>query len=93
MGAFRIHLGPPPFDSSSRLLPYQNAFRILLAVGRLASPFGVEFDVDLKLKADEVPGWKLGGAPGPNGRLGWTTWAQGETRTEPGIVRLRAPAA
>lgn len=90
MGAYRIHLGPLSIERFLSLLPDQQAFGMLNELARLASPFGMEFDVDLKLRAEEVPDWRLGSAGGP-GRLGWTTWAQSVNRTEPGIVRLRSP--
>ena len=67
---FRIKLGPMRLADLERMLPCGSAFRrlrdwVLNYVGR-------EFfwDVQLCLKADEVPTVKLG----ESGRLGWTTW-------------------
>ena len=93
MGAYRIHIGPLSFERFMSLLPDQKAFGMLNELARLASPFGMDFDVDLKLRREEVPEWKLGGSDGTPGRLGWTTWAQSVDRTEPGIVRLKSRQA
>jgi predicted component of type VI protein secretion system len=90
MGAFRVHLGPMALDPFARFLPNQPSHRTLIQLGRLVSPFGTEFDLDLKLVAEEVPDWNLTAAEGGSlGRLGWTTWAQSKPRSEPGVVRLR----
>ena len=55
MGAYRIHIGPLSIQRFMSLLPDQKAFEMLNELARLASPFGMEFDVDLNLHPQEVP--------------------------------------
>lgn len=90
MGAYRVHIGALSLGRFVEFLPDRATFRTLIELARLGSPVGLEFDIDLKLKTEEVPQWKLGEPVGSGlGRLGWTCWAGDETRTEPGVVRLR----
>ena len=87
MGTFRIHVGPLSFARFCSFLPDGEAFARLCMLAKLGSPFGTEFDVQLRLKPEEVPEWNLG--TGPGGRLGWTSWSGSEPRSEPGLVLLR----
>ena len=90
MGAFRVHLGPLTLARFLEFLPDRSTFRTLTDLVRMASPFGLEFDVDLSLLPHEVPKWKLGGVHESGlGRLGWTCFCGDEPRSEPGVVRLR----
>lgn len=71
---FRLRLGPLTFDEFSRFLPAGNAFRPLVEFARFIVGQEFDFDVQLVLKAAEVPRCRLGetGAHAP--RLGWSTW-------------------
>lgn len=90
MGAYRVHIGPLSLGRFLEFLPDRSTFRTLIELARLGSPFGLEFDIDLKLERTEVPQWKLGAAETSGlGRLGWTCWSGDQPRTEHGVVRLR----
>jgi type VI secretion system protein ImpH len=67
---FRIRLGPMKFGDYERMLPGGNAFQRLRFW--VLNYCGEHFfwDVQLVLRADEVPSIQLGRA----GKLGWTTW-------------------
>jgi type VI secretion system protein ImpH len=67
---FRVRLGPMSFADYERMLPQGRAFRRLKYW--VLSYCGEEFfwDMQLVLRAGEVPETQLGRA----GRLGWTTW-------------------
>jgi type VI secretion system protein ImpH len=67
---FRIRLGPMSFSDLQRMLPIGNSFRRLKCW--VMNYVGEEFfwDLQLVLKAGEVPQISLGQA----GLLGWTSW-------------------
>ena len=71
---FRLRVGPLTFAQFCQFLPSGSAFRPLVAVTRFYAGEELDFDVQLVLKAAEVPGCRLGqtGAQAP--RLGWSTW-------------------
>ena len=52
--------------------PLLVAIRSLRGLVRFYAGPELDFDVELVLKKDEVPGSTLGGDGGP--RLGWTSW-------------------
>jgi type VI secretion system protein ImpH len=67
---FRIRLGPMSFSEYERMLPQGASFNRLRYWVRNYCGEHFFWDVQLVLRAGEVPEIKLGGA----GRLGWTTW-------------------
>jgi type VI secretion system protein ImpH len=71
---FRLRLGPLTFAEFRRFLPAGKAFRPLVQFARYIAGQEFDFEVQLVLKAEEVPGVQLGekGIRAP--RLGWTTW-------------------
>ena len=71
---FRLRLGPLTFDEFCRFLPSGDGFRTLAAITRFSAGEEFDFDVQLILKAAEVPWCRLGGREGPGMRLGWSTW-------------------
>jgi type VI secretion system protein ImpH len=73
-GKFRLHLGPLTYDEFCRFLPSGEAFAQLISLTRFYAGQEWDFDVQLILKAVEVPACRLGetGAQAP--RLGWSTW-------------------
>ncbi|PIE66993.1 MAG: type VI secretion system baseplate subunit TssG [Deltaproteobacteria bacterium] len=67
---FRIVMGPANLADYERILPGTRAFSQLKAWVRNYVGDALSWDVQLILKAEEVPAIRLGEA----GRLGWTTW-------------------
>jgi type VI secretion system protein ImpH len=84
-GKFRIRLGPLRYAVFTAFLPdrapvrERKAFFLLCHLVRLYAGPDLDFDVQLVLKAEEVPECQLppGGDGGP--RLGWDTWLRSET--------------
>jgi type VI secretion system protein ImpH len=72
---FRLHLGPMTLSDLYRMLPVGDAFRRLKCW--VLNYAGLEYfwDVQLVLKAKEVPETCLGRA----GLLGWTTWLKSKS--------------
>ena len=81
---FRLELGPMSLTDYEKFLPIARNNRRLRDWVR--QYVGVEFrwDVDLLLRANEVPANQLGGQT----RLGWTTWL-GRRRTDAPASDLR----
>ena len=71
---FRIELGPLTYSQFTKFLPSGSAHRPLAHLARLYA--GLEFDMDLQLalRADEVPQCKLGAGSLGGTQLGWDTW-------------------
>lgn len=71
---FRLRLGPLTYAQFCRFLPSGESFRPLVALTRWYAGQEFDFDLQLILRAPEVPPCRLGDA-GPRGpRLGWSTW-------------------
>ncbi len=75
---FRIRIGPLSYDEYERLLPGSQSLQRLSAIVRSYAGDALDFDVNLVLKADDVPASKLG----ENTRLGQVGWIG--TRKDPG---------
>ena len=72
--AFRVVLGPLSFKQFREFLPSEKGFRSLVELTRFFSGLTLDFDVQLVLKAAEVPSCRLT-RPGPAAvRLGWSSW-------------------
>jgi len=69
----RVVLGPLSWSDYQRFLPMSLSFKRLADWIRLYTTLSLDWDVQLILKASEVPGTKLGAGDG-TGLLGWTTW-------------------
>jgi type VI secretion system protein ImpH len=67
---FRIVMGPMDLDRFSDLLPGGRSLVRLVDWVRNYVGFEFDWDVQLVLARDEVPGIRLG----REGKLGWTTW-------------------
>lgn len=67
---FRVVFGPLSLPEYLRLLPGGSSFHRLIPVVRNYVGDTLIWDVNLILKADEVPPLQLG----RQGRMGWTTW-------------------
>ncbi|MEO0623013.1 MAG: type VI secretion system baseplate subunit TssG [Pseudomonadota bacterium] len=67
---FRFRIGPLSLAAYERLLPGGASLSRLAAIVRNYAGDGLDWDVDLVLRADEVPRPRLG----RQGELGWTIW-------------------
>jgi len=70
---FRIRLGPLGLESFERFLPGGFHHAPLTQMSRLFAGLELDFDVQLVLKAREVPACRLRSS-GPGARLGWSSW-------------------
>jgi len=77
---FRIRLGPLGYREFCRFLPSGEALRELAEMTRLYVGPQFDFDVQLVLRAEEVPWCRLGDRADPP-RLGWTTWLRAQDFT------------
>jgi type VI secretion system protein ImpH len=77
---FRVRLGPLDYRQFLGLLPdrapvpERKAFFLLVHLTRLYVDPSIDFDVQLVLKAAEVPECVLADQPAFGARLGWNTW-------------------
>ncbi|HEV2864851.1 MAG TPA: type VI secretion system baseplate subunit TssG [Pyrinomonadaceae bacterium] len=71
---FRLSFGPLTLEEFRRFLPVGPALGPAVKTTRLLVGLEFDFDVELRLRAAEVPGWLLGAAPEEGPRLGWTSW-------------------
>ncbi len=67
---FRLRLGPMGFDDFTSLLPGRPGLKMLVDWVRTYTGDELSFDVQLVLRAPEVPRVQLGRL----GQLGWSTW-------------------
>lgn len=72
----RVTLGPLPLDRYLDFLPTGSAYGPLRAITRFFSGDAMDFEVQLILQREEVPGCALGDEGGAAPRLGWLTWAK-----------------
>lgn len=89
-GKFRVVVGPVGWERFQRFLPDGDEFAVLVALTRLFVTDPLEFDVEVRLKGDEVPRLRLGGAS-PY-RVGWTTWVPADDMEDQAVV-FRVPDA
>ena len=75
---FRVRLGPMEWDRYESLLPGSEGLRALSSVTRLAAGPEVDFDLQLLLKARDVPQMRLESDPERRCRLGFSTWLKTE---------------
>jgi type VI secretion system protein ImpH len=81
-GKFRLRLGPLTYQQFLRFLPDGPEFVALCQMTRLFVDGGLDFDVQLVLKADEVPGCRLARGPAAGPRLGRYAWVKSRPATE-----------
>jgi type VI secretion system protein ImpH len=75
---FTLRMGPLTFAQFRQFLPSGSAFRPLVQFARFFVGQEFDFDIQLVLKAPEVPWCRLG-EPGEHApRLGWSTWLKTE---------------
>ena len=73
-GKFRVQLGPLTYNEFCRFLSSGDAFERLVRLIRFYAGQQWDFDVQLILKAAEVPFCRLGETGEQAPRLGWSTW-------------------
>lgn len=71
---FRIVLGPLKFTQFQAFLPNGSAYKPLLSIAKFMIGHEQDYDVQLKLKAKEVPGCILTTRAKRRPMLGWTSW-------------------
>ncbi len=72
-GKFRVRVGPLTYERYTEFLPGRPAFRALVKMARLYIGPEYEFDVQLVLRAGDVPLCRLGAAPA-GAQLRRTSW-------------------
>ena len=79
---FKLCLGPLTFAEFCQFLPSGNTFQTLVEVSRFYAGEEYDFDVQLLLKAAEVPWCRLGGGEETAARLGWSAWLKTQEFTD-----------
>lgn len=72
---FRVVIGPLDYPDYLSLAPGSRNVEELLALTRLFVGSGLDFDIQIVLKKEQVPFCQLGQADDPP-RLGWNSWAR-----------------
>src|SRR5713101_2919896 len=72
----RIKLGPLGLSQYLDFLPSGTAYEPLRSLTKFVSRDEIDFEIQLILKKDEVPGCELGLGDALAPRLGWTSWAK-----------------
>jgi type VI secretion system protein ImpH len=71
---FRLRVGPLGFGQFQGFLPSGTAFAPLVELTRFFAGQELDFDVQLVLRAGDVPRCRLGDTGAQAPRLGWSTW-------------------
>jgi type VI secretion system protein ImpH len=69
---FKLCIGPMTLKEMKTFFPGERAFEPLCEITRLFTRAEINFDIQLTIKAAEVPSLRLGSKQGA--RLGWTSW-------------------
>jgi type VI secretion system protein ImpH len=86
----RIKLGPLTLSQYCDFLPDGTAFDVLKAIVKFFSNDEIDFEVQLVLKREEVPGCDIGYEGDAPPRLGWVTWMKSvPLDRDPGDTILR----
>ena len=85
---FRLDFGPLSFQEFLLFLPVNPALQAVGKMTRLLVGLEFDFDVQLRLRAAEVPASRLGLTTGLPPMLGWTSWLKTEDYAagDPGLV-------
>jgi type VI secretion system protein ImpH len=75
---FRLVIGPLNYAQFRRLMPDGDMLRPACQMTRFYVGPHLDFDVQLVLKAKEVPWCRLGGDGSAPSRLGWNTWIRSQ---------------
>ena len=73
-GRVRIKVGPMTFDRYREFLPDGSAFEPLRAITRFFANDEIDFEVQLILKREQVPGLQIGAEGAEPPQLGWASW-------------------
>jgi len=79
---FRLKFGPLTYQEFKAFLPDGSAFKPAAELARFFAGLEFDFDIQLILKAEEVPACVLGTVAEGGQRLGWTTWLKTRDFTE-----------
>jgi type VI secretion system protein ImpH len=79
---FRLQIGPLTYVQFRSFMPNGDALRPLCQLTRIFVGPEFDFDVQLVLRAEEVPGSQIGGTPSC---LGWNTWIRTREFTHPAM--------
>jgi type VI secretion system protein ImpH len=71
---FRVRIGPVGLKEFGYFVPDGSAFRQAIDLLRLLAGLEFDFDLQLVLKAEDVPACNLRGSAAEGPRLGWTSW-------------------
>lgn len=71
---FRLQIGPLNLRKFEAFLPNGSAFKPLTSLARFLAGLEFDFDVQLIMKASDVPECSLGTSTDEGPRLGWTSW-------------------
>jgi type VI secretion system protein ImpH len=74
---FRVELGPVGYRQFVRFLPSGDLLKPIFALIRYMVGVEYEFEIGVTLRAEEVPGCRLGDTSPDAPRLGWSTWTLG----------------
>lgn len=74
-GSFRIVIGPLDYSDYQALTPGGRNAGEIFALARLYVGAGLEFDIQVILKKEQIPQCRLG-KPDEPARLGWNSWAR-----------------
>ncbi len=72
----RVVVGPLTLRQYLDFLPSGTAYRPLRALVRFYAGDELDFEAQLILKREEVPGCELGGTGETAPQLGWVTWSR-----------------
>ena len=78
----RLRIGPLGYESFRHLLPIGDALRAVCQLARMYVGPEFDFDVQLVLKADEAPPFRIGSELPDGPRLGWTSWSHSHDFTD-----------
>lgn len=71
---FRLNFGPLTLREFLLFLPGGGALDVVVKTTRLLVGLEFDFDVELRLRREEVPEWRLGAPSEAGPMLGWTSW-------------------
>jgi len=78
----RLRAGPLDLARFEALLPDALEHQQFVDLVRLATGDGLDFDLQLVLRASDVPSTRVGGDGVAVGRLGWSSWLARESRVQ-----------
>jgi type VI secretion system protein ImpH len=81
--AVRLRTEPLGWERFAGFLPDALEHRQLVELARFATGEGLDFDLQLVLRAEDVPAMRIGGNGTAVGRLGWSSWLPSEARERP----------